>query len=83
MARTNETTQTLRMFLAEERPTAVCVMSTPNGGGLVEWIPRSLIAYARKERNADEPGARAPYVFTLPEWKIDQRGLWDFVTNDR
>lgn len=74
-----DTTQELRMFLAEERPGAVCVMNTAAGGGLLEWLPRSLIAYARKEKPAAE-GERQPYIFTLPEWKIEQRNLWRFVT---
>jgi hypothetical protein len=83
MAGQTDTSHTLRMFLAEERPGAVCVMTTPSGGGRVEWIPRSLIAYSRKERGSEATGERLPYLFTLPEWKIEQRGLWDFVTNDR
>lgn len=73
------THHTLRMFLAEERPTAVMVMNTPKGGGMLEWIPRSLISYARKEAPAAE-GERTVYIFTLPEWKIEQRNLWAYVT---
>lgn len=78
MPRTEETHE-LRMFLADERPSAVCVMNTASGGGMYEWIPRSLIAYARKDAPA-KPGERHPYVFTLPEWKIEQRNLWRYVT---
>jgi len=76
----SDTTHTLRMFLAEERPTAVMVMNTPKGGGLVEWLPRSLIGYARKEQPAN-PGERTIYIFTLPEWKIEKRHLWPYVTD--
>lgn len=44
------------------------------------WLPRSLIAYARKDA-ASEPGHSPCYVFTLPEWKVDAAGLWEFVTD--
>lgn len=77
-----DTTQELRMFLFEERPAAVCVISTAKGGGLIEWLPRSLIGYARKEKPAAE-GERQPYVFTLPEWKIEKCNLWRFVSTAR
>lgn len=79
MAKTNPH-HTLRMFLDEERPTAVKVMNTATGGGRYEWLPRSLISYARKLA-PEKPGERQSYVFTLPEWKIEEAALWDFVTS--
>lgn len=44
------------------------------------WVPRSLISYARKDA-ATEPGHAPRYVFKLPEWKVDEAGLWEFVTD--
>lgn len=79
MAKSNQH-HTLRMFLDEERPTAVKVMSTARGGGRLEWLPRSLISYARKQA-PEKPGDRQAYIFSLPEWKINDADLWDFVTS--
>lgn len=78
-----DTTHTLRMRLMEERPTAVKVTAArrpavPGQPVVFHWIPRSLIGYARKLAPA-VPGDYPDYTFTLPEWKIEQANLWDFV----
>lgn len=81
---TNSTRSTLRMYLLQETPVAVKVTDKPalvdGQARLIEWLPRSLIAYARKERAA-APGEAQPYEFTLPDWKIEETKLWKFVTN--
>jgi len=73
---------TLRMFLLEERPTAVKVSDKATIGHgesrRVEWLPRSLISYAKKEPAAAEGQAR-PYTFMLPDWKVEEARLWEFV----
>jgi hypothetical protein len=75
-------TSTLKMFLLEERPTAVKVTDKPAAADgqarLVEWLPRSLIAYAKKSPPAAGADAQ-PYTFTLPDWKIEESNLWNFV----
>jgi hypothetical protein len=79
---TNSTTSELRMYLIQETPVAVKVTNRPalvdGQARLIEWLPRSLIAYARKEPAA-APGEAQPYTFTLPDWKIEQSNLWNYV----
>lgn len=74
-------TSTLRMYLLEEKPAAVMVTDRPvlidGRARRIEWLPRSLIAYARKEPAT--AGEAQPYTFTLPDWKIEQSNLWNFV----
>lgn len=73
---------TLCMFLNAETPAAIQVAYRPDPrderGTGVEWLPRSLIGYLRKDPAA-QPGHRQPVTFTLPEWKIEQANLWEFV----
>jgi hypothetical protein len=70
---------TLRMFLNQERPSAVQVANRAERDMAgIWWLPRSLIGYARKDPPAS-PGERPPYTFTLPEWKVEQENLWDYV----
>lgn len=73
----------LQMWLVRETPAAVLVCDTcdairaPDARQL--WLPRSLIDYLSKTA---APVGRLPAVeFTLPEWKINQSNLWDFVIN--
>jgi hypothetical protein len=72
----------LHMFLIEERPDAVRVGDNAFRAqcAVVQWIPRSLIGYSRKTKpDPDHPDRLPEYVFTLPDWKIEQADLWDFV----
>lgn len=69
----------LRMYLFQDRGTAVLVGEKSVAPERTWWLPRSLIGYCRK--NVGRPGEAPGYVFTLPEWKVEQSGLWDFVTN--
>lgn len=68
------------MWLITETDLAVlvCDSATKRIGGREIWIPRTLI-----ERLTKKPAAHAcalrPVEFTLPEWKINQDNLWDFV----
>ncbi|MBM3855341.1 MAG: hypothetical protein FJ399_19670 [Verrucomicrobia bacterium] len=78
----------LRMFLHQETGLAVQVGDKAVDPRILIWIPRSLIGYARKDyprfrgqADSSTPAGVPGYVFTLPEWKVDQAGLWDFVTN--
>lgn len=75
-------TSTLKLFLLEETPTAVKLTDkpalVPGVPRRIVWIPRSLIAYARKSpKDAGCDGQ--PYTFTLPDWKIEESNLWNFV----
>jgi hypothetical protein len=73
----------LRMFFhgASESGAAVLVGNHPvKESSRTWWLPRSLISYARKD-GAKEPGHAPGYVFALPEWKVDEAGLWEFVTD--
>lgn len=40
------------------------------------WIPRSQIGYLRKE---EEPDGSLRVIFTLPEWLIEKKQLWELV----
>jgi hypothetical protein len=75
-------THTLHMRLMEKRDNAVKVTAAkraePGRPLFYHWIPRSLIAYSRIEPSP-VPGEFAFITFTLPEWKIEQANLWDFV----
>lgn len=68
------------MWLLEKKEKAVRVATTAKAGEAFcyHWIPRSLIAYARTEAPARE-GELPIYIFTLPEWKVDQVNLWKWV----
>ena len=73
----------LRMRLMEKRDNAVKVTGQPrpllHGEQLCyHWIPRSLIAYSRIEKSP-VPDEFPLIAFTLPEWKIEQANLWEFV----
>jgi hypothetical protein len=39
------------------------------------WLPRSLIGYMRKERDADVTRV----VFTFPERMIEEKQCWDLI----
>lgn len=71
-------TEKLHMWLVTESPAAVLVCD----GGVSKtrelWLPRSLIDYLRITP-PPQPGPRPSIEFTLPEWKINQANLWDFV----
>lgn len=69
----------LRMFLHQDNGRAVLVGNAAVNPTRLQWLPRSLIGYARKD--AGQPGQAPGYVFTLPEWKVDEAGLWEFVTD--
>lgn len=39
------------------------------------WLPRSLVAYMRREAEGD----KTRVIFTLPEWLIEEKDCWDLV----
>lgn len=59
----------LRMRLVRETDRAMLVA----GNGREEWIPRSLVAYRKREGFSDE------VTFTLPTWKVEKSDLWEFA----
>ena len=74
---------TLHMFLVEKTERAVKVTGKaerPCDGMVMffHWIPRSLIGYSRT-LPALTPDKFPNFDFTLPEWKVDQLGLWEHV----
>jgi hypothetical protein len=45
------------------------------------WVPRSLMGTTRTEKDLKTPTNYDLIIFTLPEWKVDQADLWDYVTS--
>jgi hypothetical protein len=80
----DENTSELRLWLAEERPTALKLASGPKvepGQALsIWWVPRTHVEYLRKSPPAS-PGEYPPVVLTLPDWKIEEQKLWKYVSN--
>lgn len=68
-------TEKLQMWLVRETPAAVLVCDHE---GKNFWLPRSLIDDLKIDAAAPLRGHPA-VEFTLPEWKINQASLWDFV----
>lgn len=69
----------LRMYLYQDNGRAVQVGNAAVNASRLQWLPRSLIAYARKD--GGEPGEAPRYVFSLPEWKVDEASLWELVSD--
>lgn len=73
------TIETLRMWLVYENERAVRVASAAINPSRELWLPRSLIDRLTKNPKSAEPMSYQPIEFTLPEWKINQENLWEFV----
>ncbi len=72
-------TEKLQMWVKTQTPKAVLVCDAASLPRRELWIPRSLIDYLRITAH---PAGTLNYdaiEFTLPEWKINQANLWDFV----
>ncbi len=79
----SEKDPTLRMYLIQETPKAVCVSGDAKAEQGVArfhyWIPKSLIAYSKKTGNV-VAGADPHYEFSVPIWWLDKnQPLWGFV----
>lgn len=64
-----------RAILMAETDAAICVTKDR----FVEakfWVPRSQIGYLRKTARAD---GGVDIVFTVPEWLIEKKEMWDLV----
>jgi hypothetical protein len=72
--------ETLRMWLAIERPTALLVMDAELNAARRWWLPRSLIPRLTKSPKTDPLGYQ-PVEFTLPAWKVREAGLDEFITS--
>lgn len=72
------TTETLRAFLIAEKPSAILIGNSDVNPTRQCWLPRSLIDRLTKSPKRG-PLTHTPIEFTLPEWKIEQDGLWEFV----
>ena len=67
------------MYLIRNTDMAWCVTGNPDAfeGGI--WLPRSLVGYSKTTPNKNA-NKNQHFEFTLPEWKIEQAQLWDWVT---
>ena len=71
----------LSMFFVRDTPMAVQVSdgNTPERTSKLCWIPRSLVLRSLKTPDKDHPEVYPKFEFTLPEWKIQDLGLWTWV----
>jgi hypothetical protein len=76
----------LRMRLMQKTENACKVTVTKNpklmdASHRFWWIPRSLMGRTQTTADAGDDGSNFPFfTFTLPEWAIDQKQLWDYTS---
>lgn len=70
--------ETLAMFLIWENERSIFVTGDQTGRRKLH-LPRSLIDRLTKYPKPAGPLCYQPIEFTLPEWKINQENLWEFV----
>lgn len=84
-----EETSELRAFIKQKSDAAVQITNAKSPVDHPEkprtvWIPRSLIGRTTTLRNADPSKPDTAHLhdnitFQLPDWKIEQDSLWEFV----
>lgn len=68
----------LRGRIFNETDNAIQIGKTPESTELF-WIPKSQIGYKKKTPDQD-PMRNLPYIeFTLPEWLVEKKQIWDLV----
>jgi len=72
---------TLRMWLIFENERSLIVADAAKNARREFCLPRSLIDRMTKFPKPDEPLTYRPIEFTLPGWKVESAGLWEFVVS--
>lgn len=72
---------TLHMWLLLENERSLIVADAAKNARREFCLPRSLIDRLTKLPKSAEPLTYRPIEFTLPAWKIEAAGLWEFVVS--
>jgi hypothetical protein len=72
---------TLHMWLLAENPRSLIVADAAFNARREWCLPRSLIDRLTKFPKPPERLTYQPIKFTLPAWKIESSGLWEFVVS--